>query len=63
MFWMRGVVAGFVAWLAVPFSLGIVLFMPFWDRRNQNLWDKVSSTYVVSDPGDAWGMKPDLVGY
>ena len=49
MFWIRGVVAGMVASIAIPFTLGILLFMPFWDKRNQNLWDKVSNTYVVHD--------------
>lgn len=57
MFWMRGIVAGIVAAIAIVFTLGILLFMPFWDRRNQNIWDKVSSSYVVSDPHDAWGTK------
>lgn len=47
MFWMRGLIAGFVAGFAIPFTLGVLLFMPFWDGRNQNLWDKVSSTCVV----------------
>jgi uncharacterized RDD family membrane protein YckC len=60
MFWMRGFVAGLVAWFAIVFTLGIILFMPFWDKRNQNLWDKVSNTYVVNDSVDAWGRKPDL---
>ncbi len=58
MFWVRGLLAGIVAWLAITFTLGILLFMPFWDRRNQNLWDKVSNTYVVSDPNDVWSTKP-----
>jgi uncharacterized RDD family membrane protein YckC len=58
MFWVRGLLAGIVASLAIPLTLGILLFMPFWDRRNQNLWDKVSNTYVVSDPNDAWHTKP-----
>lgn len=62
MFWMRGLVAGFIAQFAVLFTLGIILFMPFWDRRNQNIWDKISSTYVVNDPFDAWGTSPDLRG-
>ena len=35
-------------------TLGVLLFMPFWDKRNQNLWDKVSNTFVVTDPNDAW---------
>jgi uncharacterized RDD family membrane protein YckC len=60
MFWMRGLVAGFVAGFAIVFTLGVLLFMPFWDKRRQNIWDKVSSTYVVSDPNDAWNTKPNL---
>lgn len=55
MFWARGVLAGLVASIAAVLTLGIVLLMPFWDKRNQNLWDKISSTYVVNDPQDAWG--------
>ena len=57
MFWMRGLVAGLVAVLAVPLTLGIVLFMPFWNGRGQNLWDRVSSTCVVIDSQDAWSTK------
>ena len=57
LFWMRGLLGGLVASLAIPVTLGILLFMPFWDKRNQNLWDKVSSTYVVSDPTDVWNTK------
>jgi uncharacterized RDD family membrane protein YckC len=58
MFFVRGLLAGMVAWFAITFTLGIILFMPFWDRRNQNLWDKVSNTYVVSDPHGVWNTKP-----
>ena len=54
MFWMRGLVAGVVGNIAIVFTLGIILLMPFWDKRNQNIWDKISSTYVVHDPNDAW---------
>ncbi|MDE0666787.1 MAG: RDD family protein [Acidimicrobiaceae bacterium] len=60
MFRVREIVAGAVAGFAIPLTLGVLLFMPFWDRRNQNLWDKISSTYVVLDPSDAWDTKPDL---
>ncbi len=60
MFWLRGLLAGIVASFAIPISFGILLLMPFWDKRNQNLWDKVSGTYVVSDPANAWAMSPDL---
>ena len=48
MFWMRGIVAGFVAQIGIFFTLGILLFMPFWDKRNQNLWDRVSASIVVN---------------
>ncbi len=58
MLFMRGLLAGFVAGFALPLTLGILVFMPFWDKRNQNIWDKISNTYVVSDPNDAWGTKP-----
>lgn len=54
MLFLRGIVAGFVAYFAVLFTLGILLFMPFWDKRNQNIWDKVSGTLVVDDPNNAW---------
>jgi uncharacterized RDD family membrane protein YckC len=60
MFWVRGILAGLVAGVAIPFTVGVLLFMPFWDKRRQNLWDKVSSTYVVNDPADAWATRPDL---
>jgi len=60
MFWVRGLVAGMVAWFAITFTLGVLLFMPLWDKRNQNLWDKVSNTYVVTDPNDVWNTKPAL---
>ena len=60
MLFMRGLVAGLVASFAISITFGVLLFMPFWDKRNQNIWDKVSSTYVVTDPLDAWGMKPKL---
>ena len=60
MFWVRGLLAGIVAQFAILFTLGTLLFMPFWDKRKQNIWDKVSSTYVVNDPNDVWNTKPNL---
>ena len=60
MFWVRWFLAGMIAPFAIVFTLGILLFMPFWDQRNQNLWDKISTTYVVTDPDDAWATKPSL---
>lgn len=56
MFFMRGIVAGFVAGLVLLFTLGVLAFMPFWDRRNRNVWDKVSGTAVVVDPTNAWQL-------
>jgi hypothetical protein len=42
---MRGIVAGFAMSLAFGLLVGLVLvFMPFWDARNQTPWDKISST-------------------
>ncbi len=35
-----------------------LLFMPFWDERSQNLWDKMSNTIVVNDPHNAWVVRP-----
>jgi uncharacterized RDD family membrane protein YckC len=60
MFWMRGILAGFIASIAISLTLGVLIFMPFWDKRNQNIWDKISGTYVVTDEDDAWGLNPDL---
>jgi len=57
MFWIRGLLAGIVAYFAVVLTIGILLFMPFWDQRNQNIWDKVSNCYVVTDPYDAWSTQ------
>lgn len=54
MFVMRGIVGGLVMQFAGFFTLGIIYFMPLWDKKKQNLWDKISGTYVVSDPADAW---------
>jgi uncharacterized RDD family membrane protein YckC len=47
MFFMRYLIGGFVANITFLFTLGIIVFMPFWDSRKQNIWDKVSSTQVV----------------
>ena len=46
MFWLRGVL-GYFATIIVTITLGLLSLMPFWDRHNQNLWDKFSSSYVV----------------
>jgi len=46
MLFMRGIVGGIVASFAYLFTLGS---MPLWDKRNQSVYDKVSSTVVVSE--------------
>ncbi len=53
---MRGLVAGLVVVFAIPLTLGIILLMPLWDGRKRNIWDKVSGTFVVTDPDNAWAM-------
>ena len=50
MFWIRGLVAGWAAAFAFLFSFGILIFMPLWDSKNQNIWDKVSGSYVIPTP-------------
>ena len=50
MFWMRGFVGGIVAQIAFIFTLGILSFMPFWDKKNQNIWDKISNSLVIATP-------------
>lgn len=44
MLFMRGIVAGFIAYFAIVFTFGILLIMSLWDKRNQNIRDKVSAT-------------------
>jgi uncharacterized RDD family membrane protein YckC len=55
-FFMRGIIGNFVANIANLFTLGILFFMPLWDKRNQSVTDKVSGTLVVSDPNNAWHL-------
>jgi len=50
MFWIRGLVAGWAAAFAFLLSFGILIFMPLWDSKNQNIWDKVSGSYVIPTP-------------
>lgn len=48
---MRGLVAGFVvniAWQCIIPGL-VLMFMPFWDEKNQTVTDKISSSVVVSE--------------
>ncbi len=58
MFWVRGIIVDLIVIVVAMVTVGIILLMPFWDKRNQNLWDKISRTYVVRDPHDAWHFKP-----
>lgn len=54
MFFVRGVLANFLALVAFTFTLGILALMPFWDRRSQTIYEKISNTLVVDDPYNAW---------
>tara|TARA_B100000953_G_C17846536_1_gene366853 strand:+ start:142 stop:549 length:408 start_codon:yes stop_codon:yes gene_type:complete len=47
MFLMRGIVGGLVEGIALACTLYILAFMPFWDKKNQTICDKVSSSLVV----------------
>ena len=50
MLWIRGIVAGLVAFIAFFGTFCILIFMPLWDSNNQNIWDKVSGSYVIPTP-------------
>ena len=50
MFGMRGLLGGLVALMTIPLTIYVIAFMPFWDKRNQNIWDKVSNSLVVRTP-------------
>ena len=50
MFGMRGLLGGLVALMTIPLTIYVLAFMPFWDKRNQNIWDKVSNSLVVRTP-------------
>ena len=47
MFWLRGILGGLVANIAIPLTFGILALMPFWDSKKQNIWDKVSGSHVI----------------
>lgn len=49
MVFMRGLVGAFIQGVATSFTLGIMLLMPVWDRRNQTVADKVSASIVLDD--------------
>lgn len=44
---LRGLVGGFVLQIAAVFTLGVLLFMPLWDKLNQSVAAKVSNSVVV----------------
>nr|WP_274387691.1 RDD family protein [Salsipaludibacter albus] len=50
MVFMRGIVGSIIQGFAFLFTFFILVFMPLWDRRNQTVCDKVSSSIVVDDP-------------
>ena len=50
MFFVRGLVGDFITTFAFILTVGVLAFMPFWDRRNQTLWEKLSNTHVIVDP-------------
>ena len=56
MFFMRGIVAGFISSIVISLTLGIILLMPLWTKRKQNIWDKISGSVVVVDPNNAWNL-------
>ena len=47
MFLMRGIVGSLVEGIAHACTLYILALMPFWDKRNQSICDKLSSSLVV----------------
>jgi uncharacterized RDD family membrane protein YckC len=56
MFFMRGLIAGLVAAIVIPLTLGIILLMPIWNKRNRNIWDVISGSVVVVDSDNAWKL-------
>ena len=47
---MRGLAGGLVAGFALPLTLYVLAFMPFWDKNNRDLHDKVSRSSVIATP-------------
>lgn len=56
MFFMRGIVAGIVGSLAISVTFGIIVLMPLWTKRKQNIWDFLSGSVVVVDSNNAWNL-------
>lgn len=55
MVFLHGLVGAFVTNVAFVFTLGVLAFMPLWDRNNQTVADKVASSVVVDDPRKVYG--------
>lgn len=59
--WLRQFVFAFVFSIANSFTFGIFslvdAFMIFAGDKRQRLLDRMVDTYVVDDPGDAWGLR------
>ncbi len=53
---MRGLIAGLVAAIVIALTLGIILLMPIWNKRNRNIWDVISGSVVVVDSDNAWKL-------
>jgi uncharacterized RDD family membrane protein YckC len=45
---LRGLIGGILAAFVFPLTLGILVLMPFWDRRRQTIFEKVSGTVVIA---------------
>lgn len=54
MVFLHGMVGGFVTGMAWTFTIGVLAFMPLWDRNNQTVADKVASSLVVDDPNGVY---------
>ena len=50
MFFMRGLLAGFIGSLLIAVTLGVLAFMPLWDKRNRTIIDVISGTHVIRLP-------------
>lgn len=50
---VREVFSKWIGSIVSMLTLGILMLMPFWDRKRQAIWDKVSSTVVVDDAAGA----------
>ncbi|WP_408997330.1 RDD family protein [Streptomyces europaeiscabiei] len=48
----REFIAKTIIWFLATFTLFIPYFWLLWDRNRQELWDKMATTLVVSDPQD-----------